>query len=164
MRWQLAFASSSGLNSANHQMVDWKRHLTWKLLFFFKYFLVLAGGRRPPGPSVFGWGGKAPPDPPLKRSFVTFDRGGQTGPPRSNDFFFGAADDMRAGPTTVRRPSDDRPLAVRQQSTVPTVLRYLLFLPDPFSPCSAPISPARSSIAVPPSAISFVFSAALESQ
>ena len=26
--------------------------------------------------------------PPLKRSFVTFDRGGQTGPPRSNDVFF----------------------------------------------------------------------------
>ena len=25
--------------------------------------------------------------PPPKRSFVTFDRGGQTGPPRSNDFF-----------------------------------------------------------------------------
>ena len=37
----------------------------------------------------------------LKRSFVTFDRGGQTGPPRSNDFFFGAADDTRA--------ADDRP-------------------------------------------------------
>ena len=37
-----------------------------------------------------------PPRPPLKRSFVTFDRGGQTGPPRSNDFFFGAADDTRA--------------------------------------------------------------------
>ena len=44
--------------------------------------------------------GKAPPDS-LKRSFVTFDQGGQTRPPRSNDFFFGAADDMRA--------ADDRP-------------------------------------------------------
>ena len=32
----------------------------------------------------------------LKRSFVTFDRGGQTGPPRSNDFFFGAVDDTGA--------------------------------------------------------------------
>ena len=41
------------------------------------------------------------PDPPLKRSFATFDRGGQTGPPRSNDFFFGAADDTGA--------VDDRP-------------------------------------------------------
>ena len=48
---------------------------------FFENFSVLAGG---------------PPDPPLKRSFVTFDRGGQTGPPRSNDFFFGAADDTCA--------------------------------------------------------------------
>ena len=32
---------------------------------------------------------------------LAFDRGGQTGPPRSNDFFFGAADDTRA--------ADDRP-------------------------------------------------------
>ena len=39
--------------------------------------------------------------PPFKRSFVTFDRGGQTGPPRSNYFFFGAADDTCA--------ADDRP-------------------------------------------------------
>ena len=49
----------------------------------------------------FWAGGAKPPDPPLKRSFVTFDRGGQTGPPRSNVFFFGAADDTRA--------ADDRP-------------------------------------------------------
>ena len=50
----------------------------------------------------------ATPEPPLKRSFVTFDRGGQTGPPRSNDFFFGAADDTR--PAADRpRPSDNRP-------------------------------------------------------
>ena len=34
--------------------------------------------------------------PPLKRSFVTFDRGGQTGPPRSNDFF--------SAPLTTRVP------------------------------------------------------------
>ena len=53
----------------------------------------------PPDPAVFGWGGA---DPPLKRSFVTFDRGGQTGPPRSNDFFFGAADDTRAARTSAR--------------------------------------------------------------
>ena len=33
---------------------------------------------------------------PLKRSFVTFDRGGQTGPPRSNDFF--------SAPLTTRAP------------------------------------------------------------
>ena len=35
----------------------------------------------------FGWGA-LPPRPPPKRSFVTFDRGGQRGPPRSNVFFF----------------------------------------------------------------------------
>ena len=65
----------------------------------------------------FGWGGKAPPDPPLKRSFVTFDLGGQTGPPLSNDFFFGTADDTRAartsgrtpGQTPGRSPADDNP-------------------------------------------------------
>ena len=73
---------------------------------FFENFSVLAGGRCPRDPPVFGWGAKAPPDPPLERSFVTFDRGGQTGPPRSNDFFFGAADDTRAADdraTTARR-------------------------------------------------------------
>ena len=47
--------------------------------------------------------------PPVKRSFVTFDRGGQTGPPRSNYFFFGAADGTRAartsGRTSGRTPS-----------------------------------------------------------
>ena len=54
---------------------------------FSKYFLA---------------GGRCHPDPPsLKRSFVIFDRGGQTRPPRSNDFLFGAADDTSA--------ADDRP-------------------------------------------------------
>ena len=60
--------------------------------------------------------------PSLQRSFVTFDRGGQTGPPRSNDFF-SAPLTTHAPPTTVRRPSDDRPPAIRQPSTVPMVLR-----------------------------------------
>ena len=46
----------------------------------------LAGGRCPPDPLVFGWGDFAPPDPPLKRSSAAFDRGGQTGPPRSIAF------------------------------------------------------------------------------
>ena len=52
-------------------------------------------------PSRFGKEGFAPhlrTGLPLKPSFVTFDRGGQTGPPRSNYFFFGAADDTRAWP------------------------------------------------------------------
>ena len=69
-----------------------------------QYFSFLAGGRCSPDQPNFGWGGKAPSGPPLKRSFVTFDRGGQTGPPRSNDFFFGAADDTRA--------ADDRPQTI----------------------------------------------------
>ena len=70
-----------------------------------RYFTkILAGGRCPPDPPIFGWGGKVPPDPPLKRSFVTFDRGGQTGPPRSNDFFFGAADDTGAARTSGQTP------------------------------------------------------------
>ena len=80
-------------------------HLSGPITLIFGFLLsgcsVLAEECFPPGPPVFGWGGKAPPDPPFKRSFVTFDRGGQTGPPRSNDFFFGAADDTRA--------ADDRP-------------------------------------------------------
>ena len=55
----------------------------------------------------------APPDPPLNgRSFVIFYRGGQTGPPRSNDFFFGAADDTGAAdidrPKTAVNGSDRR--------------------------------------------------------
>ena len=50
---------------------------------------------------IFLAGGHCPPDHPLKRSFVTFDRGGQTGPRRSNDFF-SAPLTTRAPPTTVR--------------------------------------------------------------
>ena len=77
-----------------------------------RYFTkILAGGRCPPDPPIFGWGGKAPPDPSLKRSFVTFDRGGQTGPPRSNDFF--------SAPLTTRAPPTTAPTTVR---------RYLEFL------------------------------------
>ena len=68
---------------------------------------------------------------PLKRSFVTFDRGGQTGPPRSNDFFFGAADDMRAADEAERpaeRPAK-RPaefLGFRVFGTVIGQLSYIL--------------------------------------
>ena len=61
----------------------------------------------------FGWGGKATPDRPLKRSSVTFDRGGQTGPPRSNAFLFGAVDDTGAVDGTDAADdtgaADDRP-------------------------------------------------------
>ena len=95
---------------------------------FFEKFSVLAGGRCPPDTPVFGWGGKASPDPPLNRSFVTFDQGGQTGPPRSNDFFFGAADDTGAdddhlsgrpaGRSAAGRPAE-RPRPHDQTNTRP---------------------------------------------
>ena len=68
-------------------------------------------GALPPSPPEFWLGGQSPSRHPLKRSFVTFDRGGQTGPPRSNDFFFGAADDTGAaddhlaGRTSVQAPA-----------------------------------------------------------
>ena len=70
-----------------------RKHTFWH---FFEKISVLAGGRCPPDPPVFGWGGKAFPDPPLKQSLVTFDRGGQTGLPRSNDLF--------SAPLTTRAP------------------------------------------------------------
>ena len=58
----------------------------------FKKISIWLGGAAPQTPRVLAGGAK----PPLKRSFVTFDRGGQMRPPRSNDFCFGAADDTRA--------------------------------------------------------------------
>ena len=81
-------------------MVDWKRQLTRKLLFCFQIFFGFGWGALPSRPRGFCLGGKTPPDPPLKRSFLTFDRGGQTGPPRSNDFFFGAADNTGTARTS----------------------------------------------------------------
>ena len=82
------------------------KHIFWH---FFEKFRFWLGGAAPQRPPVFLGGGKAPPDPLLKRSCLAFDRGGQTGPPRSNAFFFGAVDDTGA--------ADDRPPAVRQPST-----------------------------------------------
>ena len=94
--------------------------------FIFGFFQNIFGwGALPPQTPQFLAGGAKPPQtPPLKRSFVTFDRGGQTGPPRSNDFFFGAADDTRASddrPPAVRRPSTGRPTTVHgtNDPTVP---------------------------------------------
>ena len=73
-----------------------------KCIFFFRFFEKFwLGGAAPQTPRFLAGGGKTPPESPLKRSFVTFDQGGQTGPPRSNDFFSGSADDTRA--------ADDRP-------------------------------------------------------
>ena len=64
-------------------------------------------GALPPRPPEFWLGGQSPPRPPPKRLFVTFDRGGQTGPPRSNEFFFGAVDD--AGAIDGTGAADNRP-------------------------------------------------------
>ena len=71
-------------------------------------FLVVGGTSRP-----LVWKGRGTKRysrmcPPLKRSFATFDRGGQTGPPRSNAFF-SAPLTTCAPPTTVR--PDVRPNA-----------------------------------------------------
>ena len=81
--------------------------------FIFGFFQNIFGwgGAAPQTPqfwAVLGWGGKAPPEPPLKWSFVTFDRGSQTGPPRSNDLFFSAVDDKGAVDGTGA--ADDRPM------------------------------------------------------
>ena len=47
---------------------------------------------------------------------MTFDQGGQTGPPRSNDF-------LTAPAMTVRRPSNDRPATARRLSdNHPTIM------------------------------------------
>ena len=65
-----------------------KKQKTFFLFHLFEKFWL--GGAAPQTPRVLA-GGAKPPQTPPKRSFVTFDRGGQTGPPRSNDFFFCAA-------------------------------------------------------------------------
>ena len=103
-------------------------------------------------------GGQSPPRLPPKRSFVTFDRGGQTGPPRSNDFLFGAADDTRAADDRpAGRPAErlaERPaerqaefLGFRVFGTVIGPLRFKL--PRAFSPSFLPpICPTSVSISI----------------
>ena len=91
---------ASSTSQANKK-VTWKKLRGQKRKLLFSFFSKKFGwGALPPDPWFLA-GGVKPPDPPLKRSFVTVDRGGETGPPRSNDFFFGAADDTGA--------ADDRP-------------------------------------------------------
>ena len=47
-------------------MVDWKRHLTRKLLFFFQIFFGFGWGALPARPLGFWLGGQSPPrNPPL---------------------------------------------------------------------------------------------------
>ena len=78
--------------------------------FIFGFFGFAWGGAAPQTPRFLA---AHPPRPSLKRSFVTFDRGGQTGPPRSNDFFFGAADDTGAPMSTVRKRPKMAPIGVK---------------------------------------------------
>ena len=88
----------------------------------------------PPQPKTEGSGGSAPDPlsfwlggqrPPPKRSSAAFDRGGQTGPPRSNAFFSalhaddtGAADDRPAGrpPSRLAGRPAERPGAISAAS------------------------------------------------
>ena len=94
-----------------------------------RYFTkILAGGRCPPDPPIFGWGGKAPPDSPLNGRSSHLIEAAKRGRLDQMIFFSGAADDTvtrappgrpaghpaerpagrplttRAPPTTVRRP------------------------------------------------------------
>ena len=62
----------------------------------FEIFSILAGGRCPPDPLVFGWGGKASPDPPLDG----FSRGAAA--PRTLRVLFFASDDTGAARTSGR--------------------------------------------------------------
>ena len=109
--------------------------------FFFEFLRKFwLGGAAPQTPQFLAGGAKPPQNPP-KRSSAAFDRGGQTGPPRSNAFwgesfgspwhvseaakrgrldqmiFFGAVDDTGAADDTGA--TDECPPAVRQPSTVP---------------------------------------------
>ena len=75
-------------------------------MIFFDFFRCLRkhrlGGAGPQTPQFLAGGAKpVQTTPALKRSSAAFDRGGHTGPPRSNAFFSGAADDTGA--------ADDRP-------------------------------------------------------
>ena len=67
---------------------------------FLKKIRFWLGGAALQTPQFWA-GGQSPPRPPPKRSSAAFDRGGQTGPPRSNAFF-SAPLTTQAPPTTVR--------------------------------------------------------------
>ena len=102
-------------------MVDWKRHLTRKLLIFFKYFRFWLGGAGPQPSRFLAGGAKPPPLNGRSSHLIEAAKRGRL----DQMIFFSAPLTTRAPPTTVRRPSDDRPPAVRQPSTVPMILRYL---------------------------------------
>ena len=71
--------------------------------FFSKNF-GFGWGALPPRPSGYSLGGQSPPrHPPPKRSSAAFDRGGQTGLPRSTAFF--SVPLTTPAPPGRRRPS-----------------------------------------------------------
>ena len=76
----------------------------WNGIFsnFFRnsFSKFLAGGRCPKTPQFLAGGAKPPQIPPIKRSSAAFDRGGQTGPPRS------LAHGRRRRPSSWRRVSE----------------------------------------------------------
>ena len=76
----------------------------------------MAGGRCPPDPPVFGWGGKAPPDPPLNGRSSHLIEAAKRGR-LDQMLFFSVPLTTRAPPTSVRRPSDNRPRYQRSYGT-----------------------------------------------
>ena len=89
---------------------------------FSKYFWL--GGAAPRPPQFLAGGAKPPQIPPLNDRSSHLIEAAKRGR-LDQMIFFSAPLTTRAPPTTVRRPSDDRPPAVRQPSTVPMILRYL---------------------------------------
>ena len=64
------------------------------------------GAPPPQTPRILAEVGKAPPTPTPKRLILAFDRDGQMGPPRSNDFVIDAANDTSAadeGPKIIQK-------------------------------------------------------------
>ena len=76
--------------------------------FFEKFWLGGAAPRCPPDPPVFGWGGKAPPNPPSNGRSSHLIEAAKRGR-LDQMIFFSAPLTIRAPPTTVRRPSDNHP-------------------------------------------------------
>ena len=131
MRAQKRCLHLSALLQGNKK-VTWKKlRRKTKTFFCFRFFEKFwLGGAAPQTPRFLAGGAKPPQTPPplygcLSHLIEAAKRGRL-----DQMIFFSAPLTTRAPPTTVRRPSHDRPLAVRQPSTVPTVLRYLLFLPE----------------------------------
>ena len=91
---------------------------TFRFFVFKKKKIGFGCGALHPSPPGFWLGGQSPLRPPPKRLSAAFDRGGQTGPPRSNAFF-SAPLTTRAPPTTVRDdrpPADARPAVAFQET------------------------------------------------